>query len=262
MEDQLSLVLVEDDSQACEDIAAYVNTLDDVVLTGVTNNASKVEPLIQATLPDALILDLELHNGNCNVLLQALQSISASKTPYILITTHNPSPMTYEAARQLGADFILSKHPPDYSAKSVVDFLRALKQVIQTYHVNYIPTPQGRDPEESHIAKEQCLTHTISRELDQVGISPKLKGYRYLTDAISLISKAPTPNLFAVIGGKYGKTKASVERAMQNAIASAWRTTPINTLLLHYTAKVDSEKGIPTLMEFIHYYANKIKNES
>lgn len=263
MERELSILLVEDDPQACEDIAAYVDTLDDVILIGITNNASKAEQLIQDTLPDAVILDLELHGGSGSglALLQALHSAPPAKLPYILITTHNSSAVTYEAARQLGADFILSKHQNDYSAKSVVEFLRALKQVIQKHHANHTKINQGQDSPESPVQKDRRMTRMICLELDRVGISAKAKGYQYLTDAILLVTKAPTPNLCTIIGEKYGKTESSVERAMQNAIATAWRTTPIDDLLTYYTAKINSEKGVPTMTEFIYHYANKIKNE-
>jgi hypothetical protein len=46
---------------------------------------------------------------------------------------------------------------------------------------------------------------------------------------------------------------------MQNAIAKAWRTTHIDELEHYYTARIHSSKGIPTAMEFIFYYAEKIK---
>ena len=136
MERELSVLLVEDDPQACEGIATYIDTLDDVILTSITNNASKAEQMILDTLPDAVILDLELHGGSGSglSLLQALHSTPPAKMPYILITTNNSSAVTYEAARQLGADFILSKHQNDYSAQSVVEFLRVLKYVIQKNH--------------------------------------------------------------------------------------------------------------------------------
>lgn len=263
MEERLSLLLVEDDAQACEDISAYIDTLDDVILTGITNNSSKAEQLIQDTLPDVVILDLELHGGSGSglSLLRALHSAPPTKIPYILITTNNSSTVTYEAARQLGADFILSKHQNDYSAKSVVEFLRALKQVIQKHHASHTQINQGQKPPETPAQMERRTTRRICLELDQVGISTKAKGYQYLTDAILLVIKAPTPNLCTILGEKYGKTESSVERAMQNAIAKAWRTTPIDDLLAYYTAKISSEKGVPTITEFVYYYAHKIKNE-
>ena len=60
---------------------------------------------------------------------------------------------------------------------------------------------------------------------------------------------------------KYGKTEASVERAMQSAIDRAWKTAYIDDLEKYYTARINSTRGVPTLKEFIYYYAEKIKHE-
>ena len=59
----------------------------------------------------------------------------------------------------------------------------------------------------------------------------------------------------------YEKNDTSVERAMQNAINRAWRSSDIEDLQRYYTAKVDPLKGVPTMTEFIYYYVNKIKSE-
>ena len=86
-------------------------------------------------------------------------------------------------------------------------------------------------------------------------------GRKYLTEAIQITINKPQSNICVVIGEKYNKTDASVERAMQNAINKAWRTSDIDDLAQNYTAKISSDKGVPTLTEFVYYYANKIKNE-
>ena len=46
---------------------------------------------------------------------------------------------------------------------------------------------------------------------------------------------------------------------MQNAIERAWNLTDIDELSKNYTAKINSSKGVPTILEFIYFYANKIK---
>ena len=48
---------------------------------------------------------------------------------------------------------------------------------------------------------------------------------------------------------------------MQNAINRTWYTSDTEDLLKYYTARIRSDKGVPTLMEFISYYANKIRTE-
>ncbi len=105
------------------------------------------------------------------------------------------------------------------------------------------------------------MTIRIHRELDAVGISPKAIGYEYLTEAIIIATKEPTPNLSRLVAAKHGKTPASVERAMQNAINRAWSNGNPEDLARNYTAVINYERGVPTLTEFIYHYANRFRNE-
>ncbi len=255
----LYVLLVEDDLQACNEIENYIYSLEDIELVGITNNSSRALQIVLDTTPDAIILDLELHYGSGSglSLLQSLQTEMVDKRPYVVVTTNNSSAITYEAARQFGADYIFAKHQEDYSSQNVVDFLRMLKNVIRKQRLRSM---ESTSPIESSEQIQKRITRKICAELNAIGISPKAAGYPYLVEAIQLAMKKNTPNLCNIIGGQYGKTASSVERAMQNAIAKAWRTTPIDTLLAFYTAKINSSKGAPTLTEFIYYYANRIKN--
>jgi UTP-glucose-1-phosphate uridylyltransferase len=158
----------------------------------------------------------------------------------------------------MGADFIMSKHQEDYSAKTVVEFLRMMKTIIRSREKNAAAANSAAEPLEM---KKKRIQKRIYTELNQIGISPKAIGYMYLTDAIQLLIEKPTNNLCSVLGKKYGKTDSSVERAMQNAITKAWRSSDIEDLLTFYTAKINSDKGVPTMTEFIYYYASKLKNE-
>ena len=82
-----------------------------------------------------------------------------------------------------------------------------------------------------------------------------------MAEAISTMMNNPTQNICTLIAENHRKSEASVERAMQNAINRAWKTSDINELLYHYTAKINSTRGNPTITEFICYYANKLRNE-
>jgi two-component system response regulator (stage 0 sporulation protein A) len=257
---KLSILLIEDDEDACKAIQQYIDELDDVSLVGIVNNSDKALEYIKSYLPEAVILDLELHQGSGNGLLflSELKQMDLAFYPFILITTNNSSTVVYDYARQAGADFIMAKHQADYSAKKVVDFLRIMKSTIHSKIASKVPE---HNTTESPDQRAKRIVRRINLELDYIGISPKHVGYKYLTDTIQLVIKEPSNKLCTIIGVKYGKTESSVERAMQNAIDKAWRTSDIEDLLEHYTAKISSEKGTPTLTEFIYYYANKIKNE-
>lgn len=259
-ERKMSILLVEDDLDACLEIKHYIMELDDVSLVGITSSSSKALEYVKCFLPEAVILDLELHHGDGNGLLflKELKQLELPFHPYILITTNNCSPVTYEYARQIGADFIMAKHQADYSGKNAVDFLRMIKPAI--FNKIDAKSPEHKTTE-SPEEKTKRISRRVSLELDYVGVSPKHVGYKYLADAIQMIIDKPTNNLCAIIGSKYGKTEASVERAMQNAIDKAWRISDIEDLIKYYTAKISSEKGVPTITEFIYYYAKKIRSE-
>lgn len=255
----MRILLVEDDKQLCQDFVNYINALDEVSLVGVTNNSNKAIEIIEDTNPDAIILDLELHNGSGNGLfvLQGLKELSLLQPPFVLVSTNNSSATTLDSARKLGADFIISKHQTDYSVKQVIDFLLMMKTVLPKIQSCTNNTTANLDLPEQ---KSKRLARRISTELNSIGISPKVLGYKYLLDAIQITLKEPVHNISTIIGNKYNKAEASVERAMQNAIQRAWRNSDINDLLTNYTAKISSDKGVPTVTEFIFYYANKLKD--
>ena len=260
MDKILEILLVEDDQTACKELVQAVdNNPDDFSLIGITNNSSRAYQYVVESCPDAVILDLELHHGGGDGLefLKHLKDSQLSQTPFILVTTNNISEVTHEIARKLGADFIMTKSQEGYSAKSVLEFLKITKSVI----LNRRNQNQSSGFEESPTQAAKRLQRRICLELDKIGISTKSFGYNYLIDAIAITIKEPTQHLCDRIGEKHRKSATSVERAMQNAINRAWNTADIQDLLDNYTAKIKSDKGVPTLTEFIYYYAQKIKND-
>jgi CheY-like chemotaxis protein len=259
MDKKLSIILVEDDPDECKELVDYIEGLDDISLLASTNSSTEAIKYIKDYLPDVIILDLELQRGSGNGLnvLMGLRQMDSNNRPYVLITTNNSSQITHESARQLGADFIMTKYQADYCPKSVVDFLKIMESSILSRKQTALDTPLSEPAE----IKNKRIVRRINAELNQIGISPKAVGYQYLADAISLVVKQCKQNLYNEIGKKYGKTEASVERAMQNAINKAWRTSDIDDLLKYYTARINPDKGVPTITEFVYYYANMLKNE-
>lgn len=253
---ELTILLIEDDKIACNEIQNYIKSVDDMHLAGITDNANAALELVQSLLPDVILLDLELHRGGGNglIFLQKLNHIQLTLKPFILVTTNNTSQITFAAARKLGADFILAKYESGYSPQYIVEFIRVMKGIILSHNATSAHLRQELAPDK----QERNLTQRIQRELHLIGISPKAIGFQYLTDAISLITQNSTTNVAHILSGKYGKSEASIERAMQNAINRAWQTSNPDDLLQYYTARIRSDRGVPTLMEFIHYYARRL----
>ena len=260
MSNPLTVIVVEDEPEECEAFDQYFERLEDVRLVSVTNNADMAFSEIKDHIPDTIILDLELHKGGGNglALLQALNTEHLSGHAYILVTTNNISSITHEQVRKLGADFVMVKSQGDYSAESVVELLRLLKGSIQDSYAKKSIAAQPVDMAPNE--KKKRLRTRVSTEIDMIGISPKAVGRDYLIDYI-LFRIGDLPHGITEIALKYGKSVASVERAMQNAINRAWATMATEVLLLYYTAHINPVRGVPTLTEFVYYYADKIKSD-
>ena len=254
----LSVLLVEDEENICRELTECIAKDDGLKLASVTNNSHEALELVRMHLPNVIILDLELNYGGGNGIhfLHELHKMQLDLPPYILVTTHNMSDVTLEQARKLGADFTLTKYEANYSAQYVVDNINLMRYAIRQKNIS-----KGLEIPISPAETDRKIMTRIQRELDLVGINPSAVGYKYLVDAIFLTYKGESRNIAKVLAPKYRKTDKSIERAMQNAIKHAWTTNDVEELLKHYTARVNIDRGCPTLMEFIFHYAMKIERE-
>ena len=267
MQPNITVVIVEDDPSVCRSFAECFEKTDGITLVKTTASVPDALTYVREHRPDAVILDLELHKGVGNGIsfLTALRQMPAAVRPYVLVNTNNSSQTTYDMVRALGAGFVMYKHQEGYSPEGVAEILLAMSVL----HQSGLPpsaAPANRTPlNEAPVSseeKEKQLTRRICAALDSVSISPKAVGYRYLIEAIALFVDEPVTNVSLIIGRRHGKTESSVERAMQNAINRAWTSEDMNKMIANYTARIHSKKGVPTVTEFICYFANKIKNES
>lgn len=261
MSDRINLLVVEDDADTCFEYENYCKELDDVFLIGTSAHSDEAVKITEEFLPNVVVLDLELQKGSGSG-MKYLIDINKSMIkvhPYILVVTNNVSSYTQAVVRKFGADYIIVKSQSDYSVQMVIDFLRSILRSIPDMN----PHTETCSPEIKQRIEDEYnrrLQQSITQELNMVGISPRAVGRDYLRDAIEMICHKKQTYISSAIAKKYQKTDASVERAMQNAINSAWRKTDIDTLERSYTAPISSEKGVPTLTEFIYYYADKVKS--
>ena len=258
MKDVLKILLIEDDPVACKELQTYFDNCEDMTLIGSTNDSLIGIKLVASYLPNVVLLDLELHQGGGNgfLFLNDLKKLHLSYNPYIIVTTHNMSEVTLEQARELGADFIITKYESRYSPEYIADTIRLMQGAIRRNNSS-ISVPVEVSPAQM----DNLLQMRIRREMELIGINPKNKGFHYLIDSIYKHMQDPSINLARSLVEKYNKSEKSIERAMQNAIKRAWDTNDIDDLFKYYTARIRPDKGFPTLMEFVCYYSSKIKND-
>ncbi len=252
MDEQFRILVVEDDETTCMHFQNAISNYSDMTITAMTNSSDKAFGIVRSTLPNAVILDLELTKGSGNGLffLQQMQKAILPFRPFILITTNNSSQTIYGCAHDLGADFILYKHQEDYSEDMALSFLHSLKSSILQN-----TSASSKEP----VPSRNLIPQRLVSEFNLIGMSPKAKGYQYLIDSVLLCLEDPEAKWCHIVATKYQKSEASVERAMQNVIKRTWTTSDTEDLYKYYTGNIRPEKGFPTLTEFIFYYVHKIR---
>ena len=97
----------------------------------------------------------------------------------------------------------------------------------------------------------------ISRLICSLGISARLKGYRYIKTALKIMEENEdamygiTKNLYPEIAKIYSTTAAGVERAIRNAITISWERCSSENKNLIFGNTINPERGRPTNYEML-----------
>lgn len=254
----MKILIIEDDINDCNSFKKCAENRDDVEIVAMTDSDLEGLKLVKTKRPEGIVLDLELNNsatGSIDSLdfLMNLRKLNLTYEPIVIVTTHVNSKRTYEILHRNGVDLILYKDNPKYSSEHVLNNFINLRNA----NIDY------KEPSIEEILQneEDKISNIINDELELIGVTAKLKGREYIHDAILYLIQDDSNkiNVIQYLVNKYKKSGTTITNGIQNAIIHAWRVTPVEDLEKYYTARINYETGIPTPMEFIYYYVNKIK---
>ena len=260
----MKLLLIEDDKNECDKFIEAANKRNDVEFVGITNSAEEGIKLIKSNTVDGIILDLELNEGKGNGFdfLKDIRKLKLKKFPKIVVNTNVRSDSVYDYLHENKVDFIFYKKQTNYSVNAVINLLLMLNEYRNGDNNDKSITSNDVKDDEENL---KIISEKINKELDLIGVSTHLQGRKYLYDSILyLLSKESDDGRISInqyLGSKYKKATSTISRAMQNAILHAWRVSSIEDLETYYKAKINYETGVPTPVEFIYYYVDKIKKE-
>ncbi len=257
----ISVLLIEDDKADCAKFEKYIKTRNDIKLLASTDSDIEGLELIKKYSPDAVILDIELHNGSGNAnsfsLIENLQTMKFTKKPKIVVNTVVSSNTIYDYLHDKGIDLIFYKKQKNYSVENVINTLLLISGYSEDTNLTGNVTIE--DTEEN----EEKISSLINDELNLIGVGLHMQGRKYLHDAILYLitNQEGSEKVSAVqyLISKYKRASSTISRDMQNAILHAWRFSSLEDLETYYTAKINYETGVPTPTEFIYYYADKIR---
>lgn len=254
----MKILIIEDDIAECNNFKDCIKKRKDIELVAITDSDIDGLRYVKMKQPEGIILDLELNNsqsGNTDSFefLSKLKKIKLNNEPIIIVTTHVNSKRTYEILHRFGVELILYKDHPNYSCNHVLNQFINLRKIPVTYTENSI-----QELEENNQNK---ISELINEELELIGVNSKLKGRSYIHDAILYLIENENSDLSVIqyLTKIHKKSATTITNGIQNAIIHAWRVSAVDDLLKNYTAIINHETGIPTPMEFIYYYRDKIK---
>ncbi len=254
----MKILIIEDDIDDCNNFISCIKKRDDFELVAVTDSDVDALKYVKLKRPEGIVLDLELNNsksGSTNSLefLSNLRKLNLNYEPIVIVTTHVHSKRTYEVLHREGVDLILYKDHPKYSCDSVLNNFLLYR--------NDLGDEETKTIEEEIEDNENKISDLINHELDLIGVTAKLKGRKYIHDAILYLieNEDSNTNVIQYLTKIHKKSGNTITNGIQNAIIHAWRVSSIEDLETYYTAKVNYETGVPTPMEFIYYYVDKIK---
>lgn len=257
----MKILIIEDDVNECNNFRNCINKRDEFELVGITDSDVEGLKLTRLKHPDGIVLDIELNNsrsgGNTDSLefIPNLRKMNLNFKPIIIVTTHINSDTTYQILHKEKVDLIAYKDHPKYSPDYVLNsFLR--------YRDNSREADVKTFKEELE-SEEDKISYLINCELDLIGISNKMKGRKYIFDAIMYLiqNEDSDLNVIQYLTKVHKKSETTITNGIKNAIIHAWRSSSVDDLLIYYTAKINYKTGIPTPMEFIYFYVDKIKKE-
>ena len=260
---KMRILLVEDDVKEVARFKDYFKNVEDAEISGIAGSPAEALRLARFAPPDAVVLDLELREGDGTGFLDGIKAMDLPYRPFILTTTRTSSPITLQFVRRNGSDFIIDKMAPGYEGEGpriVLDFLRKMRP-----HFDDPLTEESGALVDVAAERRKNLRHAISRELGEIGIYGARVGHKYIVEAILLGIDRPdcmtdmTNYIYPSLRKKFQATTGSMERAMRTCIESAWLNVPPDVLEEHYTQYIDPDKGKPELTDFLAFFVEKYR---
>lgn len=257
------VLIVEDSPVFYEPLRAEINRDGEFEVMGVTGSVREAQKLIRTGLPDVIIVDLRLSEGDGCDLLNFVRDTKdkLSILPYTVVTTTFGSEPLMDMLSDGLCDYIFHKKNLSYSAGEVLKHLRLASKY---FHRNRRP---GSTTVSSALEQEEMIRMRISREINQYYLNQGSPGIDYLVETIYRVIKLPRAEnppvmqLYVEVGKQYGMTANSIDNAIRRQVHAAFMRTCPEDIKRLYSPYLDIGRGVPRNKEFIVYIANKIRAE-
>ncbi len=264
MKNEISVLIADDNFEFGDLLKDYMSQVDDIQIVGVARDGLQAMDMIASLKPDVVILDVIMPNLDGIGVLEKMSQVQSNRKPLFIMLSAIGQDIFIQQAISLGAEYYIVK-PFDvdvlvsrirqlYKEKRLSSILDSKTFVRNTPPGNFRPNEQIHD-----------LEIQVTNLMRDVGIPPHMAGYQYMREAIiqtinnSKVFSSITKVLYPAVAEKYGSTPQKVERAIRNAIESAWSRGNPDSIDSLFGYTINYSKGKPTNSEFIAMMADKVR---
>lgn len=154
--------------------------------------------------------------------------------------------------------------------ENVKNILRILRKVVENLEI-IVGDKEEDTPEiiqEMIIDKVKVTDEEVGNILKELGISPSIKGYLYLKEAILYVLSQDdqmnllmTKDIYPRVAKFYKTTSQRAERAIRHAIEMSWDRGDQKTLEKYFYSCTSPKAGKPTNSEFIYTIVDYINSK-
>lgn len=250
----ITIGIAEDESEFAVVLAHYLASQPDLRVSWVaTDGEEALERLAQHSV-DLVILDIIMPHLDGIGVLERLKTMDIETVPKVLVLTALGTEVTARRAISLGADYYILK-PFDLDV-----LVRRIRQLVG----DRLEPQAELDCIEATVAVASGKEKDISRVLCWLGLSPHVKGFKYLIEAIGLAIDDPsirgrvTTELYPRIASQNDTTPSRVERAIRHAVKLVYRKGEAHNVESLFGHCVSSDRR-PTNSEFIARLSESIR---
>ncbi len=244
MEEKITVAIAEDNQLVLETLMMIVQSEPSFELVGTSTSGKEAIELRREKNPDVMLLDVVMPEGGGLDVLSEARDDKGNVTKFIMISAIGDEKITRDAF-SLGAAYYLMK---PFTSRGVIGRIKLVKNQMRG-----VPEPV------------ETTEQLVSRVLVTLGVPAQLNGYKYLREAISMVTRDPeeitsiTKQIYPVLAEHYQVSAPSVERAIRHAIEVSWKRGNIEALDNMFGYTIDYNRGKPTNSEYIAMIADQIR---
>lgn len=229
MKNAIKILLVEDDIQTCSAYQQVLANNTRLQLVHATASEQDAYEYVLHQEVDAIILDLELQEGDGLTFMFRLQEYyhKDGAKPMIVVVTNNASQITWALARDHGADYVIPKLHADYSPIAVLSKL----EKAYAYYARGMTAASVKKIRQSSAS----MRRYVESYLDNIGVKGTKNEMEIIVDSVlaamnwdgtdfAQLSK----EVYPIVARKYHVSRYSIEKYIRMTLKRSWKTMDEN----------------------------------